>query len=522
MSRPRPLVPFALLLLAGGFATLAPAAQGAVFAVTKSSDTLDGVCDADCSLREAVVAANARKGRDVVVLPPGVYRLTRAGAGEDQAATGDLDVRQPLTVIGAGADKSFLDGGGLDRVFDGFVVNLELLALTVQGGRVNGAGGGIRSTGELGVYRALVRGNQALGENEGGGGIWVYGGLVMHESTVADNVAEGFGGGGLLTYGDVLLNNSTLSGNRALSGDDPPNPYGFEGLGGALLTGGFGGDVIISNTTITGNAAIWGGGLYSFSGEDYPSSFPGLPPGIGLRNSLVAGNTASTAGPDCIGAFTSDGYNLIGDGSGCALHDVSTGNLIGTAKNPIDARLAPLGFHGGPTPTHALLPGSPALDAGSPKQFEVGTSWCQANDQRGQTRAVDGNGDGTPRCDIGAVEQSTTCISGGGTLCLQGGRFRLTTDWETGAGAAGGGQSLGLTPDSGSFWFFDPGNVELTVKVLDACALNGRYWVFASGLTNLAVRLAVTDTLTGAERNYENPQGAVFAPIFDTAAFACD
>ena len=99
----------------------------------------------------------------VIALPPGFYRLTRAGAGEDLAAAGDLDVLHPLTLIGAGADLTFIDGGGLDRVFDAQEVSFELLALTVQGGHVQGQGGGVRAASGLGVYRAVVRDNTAGG-----------------------------------------------------------------------------------------------------------------------------------------------------------------------------------------------------------------------------------------------------------------------------------------------------------------------------------------------------------------------
>jgi hypothetical protein len=78
-----------------------------------------------------------------------------------------------------------------------------------------------------------------------------------------------------------------------------------------------------------------------------------------------------------------------------------------------------------------------------------------------------------------------------------------------------------LTGESGYFWFFDPGNVEVTVKVLNACALNNRYWVFAAGMTNVRVVLTVTDTKTGtATKTYTNPQGRVFRSILDTGAFA--
>jgi hypothetical protein len=106
------------------------------------------------------------------------------------------------------------------------------------------------------------------------------------------------------------------------------------------------------------------------------------------------------------------------------------------------------------------------------------------------------------------------------TLCLNGGRFRVEVDWETGQGAQGAGQAQELTADTGLFWFFDPDNIELVVKVLDGCTLNQRYWVFAGGLTDVRTEVTVTDTTTGEVETYINPQGTAFLPIQDTDAFA--
>jgi CSLREA domain-containing protein len=94
--------------------SLAPTrpAQAATFTVTKTADTNDGACNADCSLREAIVAANA-PGADSIILPAGTYTLTIAGAGEDGALTGDLDITSDLTLTGAGADVTTINGGGL-------------------------------------------------------------------------------------------------------------------------------------------------------------------------------------------------------------------------------------------------------------------------------------------------------------------------------------------------------------------------------------------------------------------------
>lgn len=107
------------------------------------------------------------------------------------------------------------------------------------------------------------------------------------------------------------------------------------------------------------------------------------------------------------------------------------------------------------------------------------------------------------------------------SLSLQGGRFRVRAVWRTEGGRTGPAQAFPLSSDTGAFWFFSPDNLELTVKALNGCAVNGRYWFFASGLTNLGVTLHVEDTVTGQERIYEHPAGRPFAPILDTRAFAC-
>jgi hypothetical protein len=112
------------------------------------------------------------------------------------------------------------------------------------------------------------------------------------------------------------------------------------------------------------------------------------------------------------------------------------------------------------------------------------------------------------------------CVAGDERLCLAGGRFRVEATWTTDAGD-GRGHAVSLTPDTGYFWFFAGTNIEVIVKVLDACGVNNRFWVFASGLTDVGVVLRVTDSLTGAVRTYTNPRGAPFSPRQDTNAFAC-
>ena len=114
------------------------------------------------------------------------------------------------------------------------------------------------------------------------------------------------------------------------------------------------------------------------------------------------------------------------------------------------------------------------------------------------------------------------CQPDAATHCLQNGRFRVTVEWETNQGASGDGHAILPSADSGEFWFFNPSNTELLVKVLNACGLPEfeSYWVFAAGLTNVEVTLTVTDTRTGTTKVYTNPQGRAFPPVLDTGAFA--
>ncbi len=114
---------------------------------------------------------------------------------------------------------------------------------------------------------------------------------------------------------------------------------------------------------------------------------------------------------------------------------------------------------------------------------------------------------------------SGPCVADVHTLCLGGARFSATAHWTKSDGTEGDGNAIPLTDDSGYFWFFDSTNIEAVTKVLNGCALDHAYWVFAAGLTNVKVHLTVTDTQTGAVYTRDNPQGAAFQPIQDTQAF---
>jgi alkaline phosphatase D len=117
------------------------------------------------------------------------------------------------------------------------------------------------------------------------------------------------------------------------------------------------------------------------------------------------------------------------------------------------------------------------------------------------------------------AESPPACVPGPTALCLNGGRFKVTTQWIARDGQSGSGQAVALTGDTGYFTFFSPSNVELVIKVLNGCSVNARYWTFAGGLTDVSVIVTVTDTQTGTIKTYTNPQGTPFQPIQDTSAF---
>jgi CSLREA domain-containing protein len=344
------------------------------FTVTKTTDTADGVCDADCSLREAIIAANASAGANTIVLPPGTYLLGLSGFEETEDAVpelGDLDitVSEALTLVGAGAGSTIIDGGGLRRVFhiiSEFASSVSVSGVTIQNGS-DQQGGGIlhNSFGTLTLTESAVTGNTA----SIGGGLSISAGTVsVSNSLFSGNTATTVGGGGIFNIDTLSLTNVTVSGNSATS---------------TLANGGGGilnfGEMTLTNVTLAANRA----------------DAADLPQGGGIRNlgqmtlmnSIISGNSND----NCSGAetITSAGNNLE-DSNECGLVHIK--DQINT-----DPLLGALQDNGGRTFTHALLAGSPAIDAGS-------NSGCPASDQRGVSRPFDGDNDNDAVCDIGAFE----------------------------------------------------------------------------------------------------------------------
>ena len=286
-----------------------------------------------------------------------------------------------------GYGRGTASGGG---IFSSTLVT-TLNDTVVHENRSTADGGGIlQGAGTLTLNRSTVNGNTAVGRGADGGGIRVGSNtLRLSNSTVSGNSALGSGsrGGGIGdTRSELIFTNSTVSGNS--SGGD----------GGGIGT--LAGSVSLVSSTVSGNTAgSDGGGIGSIVNG-----------GITVESSIVADNTASFGNPNLDirddNTFTIN-HSLIGVADGLSIVG-NVGNLAGTVANPLDPMLGPLADNGGPTQTHALLPGSPAIDAGRSPQAIDQSGRPLVKDQRGFSRLVDGDNDGTATADIGAYELGGT------------------------------------------------------------------------------------------------------------------
>ncbi len=389
-------------------------------------DTIDGVCDdggTNCTLRAAIQEANDNAGLDIIFVPAGTYTLSIAGTGEDAAATGDLDVLSHLALAGAGATSTTVDANNIDRVFhidpaftNAFTVSMS--GVGIVNGDISAAnGGGIETASTLRLSDCLFQLNTS---SVSGGGLSVNGpDLEIDRCHFDQNDATGSGGGAVRLGNDVqfVIRDSLFTGNTAE-------------FGGALVPQGAGGDGTIVNSTFSGNSVIEGGGAITWgtgnftlknvtitdntadSDTDDGSNHDGggirVSGGtVTVENSIIAGNHDDSVGggptvhPDCSGPLTSSGYNILGDSTGC-LGGAGPGdqtNIIGSGANVIaDILEVALADNGGPTQTHALASGSPAIDAGNPGGCTDEDSNPLTTDQRGFTRPVN------TVCDIGAYE----------------------------------------------------------------------------------------------------------------------
>jgi hypothetical protein len=293
------------------------------------------------------------------------------------------------------------------------------------------AGGGLYCLGKCRLQRSRVAHNEITDEDGSGGGVFNGGTLRVIETVMADNAGGLYGGGLFLESGSADVIDSEFSSNSAelgggayvapdtvmtvsgttFSSNQAEVGGGLRNHGGALLTnvtfsanraldnGGavdnFIGTLTMLNVTITDNQADYDGDGTGDGGGAFRSDGT-----VSVKNSIIAGNSdasPTTKHPDCYGQFSSDGNNLVGDGSGCSGFSIDHEDLVGTSGAPIDPKLEPLADNGGSTRTHALESSSPAVDTGN-------NTGCPSTDQRGGQRPVDGDGDGTATCDIGSFE----------------------------------------------------------------------------------------------------------------------
>ncbi len=471
--------------------------SGASWAATFVVDRLDdpnpseSACTAaasDCSLRGAIDASNATLTDDVITLPAGTYPIGIAGCDENNNANGDFDVTsqntgKSLTINGAGAATTIIDGNDVDRVFDLISpISVNTLDVTINGVTIrdgtaqefegscflSGDGGGIRvgtattlplsvtlnlndsvveqnvavegggiynNNGTVTIDESTIDGNQALFEGGGIGNtvVCLSTEIEITNSTISDNQVgvpgpsgsqEGNGGGISSGDGEIRVVNSTISGNRAFGTDSA-------GHGGGIFirsSQACQATAILMNATVTGNTADFGasnngdgGGVFIEEPSPPPSLTALIVPTaeLNLRNTIIAGNIdgspSGTLRPDCArfnADINSEGFNLVGDDTGCDGLFTGPSDQVGTDVSPVNPRLGPLANNGGPTQTHALLTSpvvSPAIDtANSAGCFtnDANTAGALTRDQRNSPRPIDGGptGPSPARCDIGAFE----------------------------------------------------------------------------------------------------------------------
>ncbi len=338
---------------------LAAPASGATFAVDATSDTHDkvvgdGQCkDAGgkCTLRAALEESNGLTGADTITVPAGTY-----------TSTTEMVITSAMTVRGAGARATILDGPAVGAVLDVFNAG----DATLSGLALTGAAEGlhVRDGGRVDGQGITIRDNVPPDPmNSYNAGLFVSGSQVtLEDSSIVDNVGGGsspiLGGGVYNGGGTVVLRRTTIAGNAGAPGRQT--------LGGGVFT--TMGSLTLDHVTVAGNTATGGQGddLYSIAA---PAT---------VRDSIVgecAGLAPTAQGAD-LGADASCGFALVGD------------PLLGV-----------LGDHGGPTDTRLPGPGSPAVDA-------AGT--CAGPDQRGVPAPAGA------ACDIGAVE-----VAAGRSVTLQ-------------------------------------------------------------------------------------------------------
>jgi hypothetical protein len=380
--------------------------------ITVTTSNPNIAADGQCSLIEAINNANndapvfsdcaAGGGPDTIVLPANANLILSTVTGLRYGQLGDPLglplITSPITIEGNGAtiarDASAPDFGLIGVRFPG---SLTFQNLVLRGGSFFG---GVSNDGTLSIKNSTISGNS------GGGVHNIFGSATIENSTITGNTV----GGGMSNYGGlVTITNSTISGNTASSG-------------GGIINCAYGSSFTISNSTISGNIANKGGGVsnglycgfYNFGGAN-----------LSLKNTLIVGNQAAVAPEienvtECPSPFrcvpntvNANNFNLFGTNGSAGVTGFAPGPSDITPSVSVGEIIGPLQNNGGPTQTHALVAGSPAIDAGNPNGCLDSTGTALQTDQRGLPRVFDGNGNGQAVCDIGAFEVNAQDISPG-------------------------------------------------------------------------------------------------------------
>jgi hypothetical protein len=385
---------FAFLLTSGS-------ALAATYTVQSTADLIDvnpgnGICSVInppaspvCTLRAAVMEANASPNADVIILP-GVqtYALTRAGMNEANAVTGDLDINQPVTIVSTG--RATIDAQGLDRVFH--VVGASGVSL---------------------ISLDIINGVYADGSGRFGSGMQVENSTVtMRNVRVYDNTSEGIevSNGSQVEIIDSEIFNSGLNGVRVLGSDiSILRSAIFNNIKLGVFVQQASGLAQLIHSTVSGNGE--GGVLAAFDSHTNifystvaDNGFRGISVGAtssaGLRGAVIVGNVGGGCLIEGGGLSYSSEYSFYDES--CNTGEVGPGNIIGTT-----AFISPLGRHGGSTRNHRPLSNSPLIDR-IPSGVSCGAEPF-ATDQRGLARPVSYS-NVPDRCDMGSVELETDVI----------------------------------------------------------------------------------------------------------------
>jgi CSLREA domain-containing protein len=385
---PRPLL---LAILAAGWllTALLPAAQAATFTVNSTADAVDahpgdGVCATAthvCTLRAAIQEANALAGADIIKLPAGIFTLTLAGADEDDAATGDLDITDDLTLTGAGAASTIIDGGGSDRVLDIFAAavntpHVDIAKVTIENGAVQGTvldGGGIWNSGTLTLTDSVLSQNKAGagsstdvldgkgGPGGDGGGVWNSGTLTVLNTTLSQNNAgeggtgggcnpetdtdclSGGGGGGPGGGGGGIYNTNTLTVTNTIFSHNTAGTGGSSNVGGNGGAGGNGGGIFntsvltVTNSSFSQNTTGTGGSSsFSYAGAGGSGAGIWNSGMLTVINSTLSSNTAGNGGDEGDSGFGGQGGaggGIVNGGSLTLTNTTLSQNTAGSGGN---------------------------------------------------------------------------------------------------------------------------------------------------------------------------------------------